>query len=138
MNFDERWFQGQLRDLAEDECWELMAARPVGRVAFVDTGGPVAFPVTYVTEGKTLVFRVAAYSALGRHLPGKPAAFEVDEIDEYTRSGWSVMVRGHAEAVEGDELPDDDSRPRPWAAGPRALFVRLVPSEVTGRRLLAA
>jgi nitroimidazol reductase NimA-like FMN-containing flavoprotein (pyridoxamine 5'-phosphate oxidase superfamily) len=138
MSFHERWFQGQLHELEEDECSELMASRPVGRVAYVDDRGPVAVPVTYVTDGRTLVFRVAAYSTVGRHLPTQAAALEVDEIDEYTRSGWSVVVRGLATTMEPDELPDDDSGPRPWAAGQRTLYIRLVPTEVTGRRLLAA
>ena len=134
---DDSWFEGRLRELDEDECWELLGARPVGRVGYVDEHGPGVLPVNFVVADRTVVVRVAPYSVLGRNLPGATAAFEADEIDEYTRSGWSVVVRGRVEVAEMDDLPEG-VRPRSWAEGRRTLFLRLVPTEVSGRRLLAA
>ena len=109
----------------------------MGRVGYVDEHGPAVLPVNIVVVDRTVVVRVAPYSVLGRNLPGAAAAFEADEIDEYTRSGWSVVVRGRVEVAEMDDLPEE-VRPRSWAEGGRALFLRLVPSVVSGRRLLAA
>ena len=42
------------------------------------------------------------------------AAFEVDEIDYFTRTGWSVVLRGAVETVESDDLPAPEARPTPW------------------------
>ncbi len=64
-------------------------------------------------------------------------AFEVDEFDDYTQSGWSVLVRGVASFVAADELARDEGlRPFPWADGVRTLIVRITPVSVSGRRLL--
>ena len=138
MNDDARWFQGHLKELEPAECWELLRSREVGRVAYVDDQGPLAVPVTYVSGDGSVLFRVAAYSQLARHLPGAQAALEVDDIDYFTRSGWSVVLRGTVEKVESDELPAPEDRPTPWPAGQRSLYLRLTPRTVTGRRLLEA
>ena len=138
MNVDERWFQGHLQELDEAECWELVRSREVGRVAYVDQLGPMVVPVTYAGGEGSVLFRVAAYSQLARHLPDSRAAIEVDDFDYFTRSGWSVVLRGNVETVESDELPSPEDRPTPWPAGQRSLYLRLTPDAVTGRRLLEA
>ena len=114
------------------------SAREVGRVAYTDDRGPTAVPVTYVVGEDTVLFRVAPYSSLAKHLTGAPAALEVDDIDYFTRSGWSVVLRGHVAAMEGDDLAPGDPRPTPWVEGQRTLYLRLTPEVVTGRRLLEA
>jgi hypothetical protein len=60
----------------------------------------------------------------------------VDEFDDYTQSGWSVVLRGVASYVADDELARDQRRPFPWADGVRPLVVRVTPVSVSGRRLL--
>jgi len=94
--------------------------------------------VNFVLDGDQVMFRISPHSQMARHLRNGPASFEVDEIDDYTQSGWSVLVRGHAEFVDYDELPDADHRPEPWAEGHRTFHVRLIPHQITGRRLLEA
>jgi uncharacterized protein len=138
VNLDERWFQGHLRELDEAECWELVGSRSVGRVAYDDERGPMVVPVTYVHVDGSVLFRVASYTGLARHLPDSRVAFEVDEIDYFTRTGWSVVLRGRIETVELDDLPAVEARPTPWPSGQRTLYLRLTPVEVTGRRLLEA
>ena len=63
-------------------------------------------------------------------------ALEVDELDQQTRSGWSIVLHGHTSAVrEPDELADlwaSDS-PVPWVSGMRTLFIRIRPDTVAGR-----
>jgi hypothetical protein len=66
-------------------------------------------------------------------------AFEIDEIDPQSRSGWSVVVTGVAELVT-----DSLTRSRihgmvtPWPPGHLDVFVRLPLTVVTGRRIVAA
>jgi len=138
MAADERWFQGRLVELDETECWELVRSREVGRVAYIDGLGAMVVPITYISDEESVLFRVAPYSQLAWHLPDTHAALEVDDIDYFTRSGWSVVLRGPVKKVESDELPAPEDRPTPWPAGQRGLYLRLTPRAVTGRRLLEA
>jgi hypothetical protein len=69
-------------------------------------------------------------------------AFEVDEIDRRTRSGWSVLVHGLAEAVTDAHRTDLVERTRatgvkPWAPGEHGRWMRLIPQEISGRRIAA-
>ena len=64
----------------------------------------MAVPVTFVCTGGSVVFRVSPYSQLAQYLPDAQAALEVDDIDYFTRSGWSVVLRGEIRVVP---LTDD-------------------------------
>lgn len=138
MRLNERWFPGHLREMSTAECLELLADHQVGRVAYCDDSGPVVLPVNYVLDQGTVLIHVAPYSALASRLHASAAAFELDEFDEYTESGWSVLVRGSADYVEADDLPEDDEGLHPWAEGLRTLHVRITPHDISGRRLLPA
>jgi uncharacterized protein len=132
------WFPGHLLELDRAECLQLLAGRVTGRIAYCDSGGPVVVPVNYEMHFGAVLIRIAPYSKLAQHLRDSPAAFEVDDFDDFNQSGWSVLVRGRAEYVDPDDLPDSDLRPQPWAEGHRTLYVRVTPSTITGRRLVAA
>ncbi len=80
-------------------CRELMGSTLVGRVAFVDADGPVVLPVNFVLDGNTVLFCTSSANTVGRHLDSATVAFEVDEFDGITKSGWSVLVRGVASFV---------------------------------------
>jgi hypothetical protein len=61
---------------------------------------------------------------------GSRSPFEVDAIDEATRTGWSVVVRGTlARITHLTRL-----RTLPWAPGRKTWYVRVRPLTVTGRR----
>ena len=129
------WSRSPLRELAEDECRELLAEETVGRLVFVDDEGPLALPVNYVLTEIGPVFRTAAHNSIARHVQGRRVALEVDELDPFTRSAWSVLVRGRADFLQSPEqLPDPV--PDTWAEGARWLFVAITAESITGRRLL--
>ena len=130
------WFKGHLVEMSPEECLELLGTKKVGRVAYCAPDGPEVLPLNYVMEGDAVLFRTSPHSALGQRLRLDVAAFQVDEIDDYTESGWSVLVRGMVTAVEREDLPPADKRPEPWAEGNRPLHLRLTPRTITGRRLL--
>jgi uncharacterized protein len=138
MSPDERWFPSHLREIGRAECFELLAAHEVGRVAFSDDLGPVVVPVNYSLDRDTILIQVSPHSTLARHLRDAPAAFQIDDYDDFNQSGWSVLVRGHARYVDTADLPGDEARPHTWAEGQRTLHLRIVPREVSGRRLLPA
>ena len=126
----------ELRDLTAAECWELLATRTLGRIAWTAADGPVVLPVNYGVAGETLWIRTSAYVALVREADQSPVAVEVDLVDETARTGWSVLVRGTAHVrfpSDGGATPPDVET---WPAGPRPLWVVVDPREVTGRRLV--
>ena len=129
---DNRW-----QELADVECHKLLAERHLGRLALTDPDEPVIFPVNYVLDEGAVVFRTDPGSKLDAIAGGARVAFEVDAVDEGSRTGWSVVVRGRA--VEVSE-PADLDRLRglplyPWAPGAKARYVRIRPVSVTGRRI---
>ncbi len=127
----------RLTELNEEECRGLLSTHGVGRLAVPTEGAPVIVPVNYSIVDDAVVFRTRADSvpAQGR---GREVAFEVDRVDDALSQGWSVLVRGRAEAVTD---PDSVRRfveraySEPWAGGERDLWMRIEPTAVTGRRI---
>lgn len=124
-----------VRDLPEHNCWMLLRSAEVGRLALCTAEGPDVFPVNYVVDHGTIVFRTAEGSKLTTASTSDSVAFEVDGYDPQTNDAWSVVVKGRAEVVkrlheriESLELPLF-----PWQASPKPFFVRIVPVGVTGR-----
>jgi nitroimidazol reductase NimA-like FMN-containing flavoprotein (pyridoxamine 5'-phosphate oxidase superfamily) len=125
-------------ELGADECWELLGGEAVGRVVYADDQGPLAVPVNFAVQDGTLLFRTSPASSLARHLRETPTcAFEVDRIDTRLRSGWSVLARGSAALVRHPGMGFDAEVTTPWPGGTRFFLIRITPSELTGRRLLA-
>ena len=137
MSNEQSWAPARVEELAERECLELLGTTQVGRVAYNDPDGPVVMPVNYVVQDGMVLFRIAPYSRLADRLRDGAASFQVDHVDDVARTGWSVLVQGHAARSKNWELPDADSRPTPWAEGDRNLHVRLSPHHISGVRLVA-
>jgi len=66
-------------------------------------------------------------------------SFEVDHLDEALAEGWSVLVSGEARVVTdpGELAAVSALGVAPWAGGDRDSYVRIIASEVTGRRIRA-
>lgn len=65
----------------------------VGRVAYCDDLGPVALPVNYARDQGAILIQTSPHSTLASRLRAAPASFQIDEFDEYTQTGWNVLVR---------------------------------------------
>jgi uncharacterized protein len=118
------------------ECLTLVGSQVIGRVGWNTTEGPQILPVTFVLRDGVIVFRTSPYGALSELRNVRQVAFEVDEFDVTTRTGWSVLVRGTAKpASNPDELAGhwDRDEPLPWAGGSRTLFITITPEHVAGR-----
>lgn len=125
-----------LRDLAEQECHELLASRVIGRVAVVVDGLARVFPVNYVIDRGGIVFRTDEGTKLDAARDGAKVTFEVDHSDPLYHTGWSVMATGQLEAVTGaHELHRMRGLPvRAWAGDGRH-WVRMPITSISGRRL---
>lgn len=123
--------------LPDDECMALLRGRHLGRVGFTDDHGPFVLPVNYVVDHGGVLFRSDAGTPLVELVRDTPVAFEVDEIDDATRTGWSVVVRGTAVAVtDQEEITRIRSLPlHPWIPGLTGHYVRVRSHTITGRRV---
>jgi uncharacterized protein len=126
--------------LSPPECWRMLSLAPVGRVGVLVDSAPEIYPVNFVVDAHSIVFRTDPGSKL-RGLARSPSVcFEVDGLDLEDRSGWSVLVKGRAIEVTA---PDDRRKVanlaiRAWALGEKAHWIRIQPTEVTGRRIYRA
>ncbi len=119
------------------ECRRLIAPGGVGRIAFGTLSGPVVVPVNFAVLADTVVVRTAEGTVIDGH-SDEQVALEVDHIDEALCQGWSVLVRGPAHRVAHPaELHrlQEDAAIWPWPGGEREVYVRILPREITGRRI---
>jgi len=119
------------------ECRRLITPGGVGRIGFTTLNGPMVVPVNFAVLADTIVIRTAEGTVIDGHADG-PVALEVDHIDEALGQGWSVLVRGPAHRVSHPaELRrlQEDAVVWPWPGGEREVYVRIIPSQVTGRRI---
>jgi nitroimidazol reductase NimA-like FMN-containing flavoprotein (pyridoxamine 5'-phosphate oxidase superfamily) len=131
-----------IEELDEAESMRLISAGGIGRIAYQSRFGPAVLPVNYKWHDGMVVFRTTRHSALDEDLQTGIAggdyqvAFEIDEIDVAGRQGWSVLIQGPAHHVsEGEREAAERAGVEPWPGGERELFIRIVPSRVTGRRI---
>lgn len=122
--------------LSPEECWSLVEATPIGRLAFVDAGAPIVLPVTHGVRGRRIVFLSPEGGKLAAARMASAVAFEVDAWDPVERTGWSVIARGVAETVPDDVADLDALGVEPWLdRAARGTWVEIRVDEITGRRL---
>jgi nitroimidazol reductase NimA-like FMN-containing flavoprotein (pyridoxamine 5'-phosphate oxidase superfamily) len=131
-----------ITEIDEAESLQLIAHGGIGRIAYQGRYGPAVLPVNYKWHDGAIVFRTARHSALDEDLQTGIAggeykvAFEIDDIDTAGRQGWSVLIQGPAHHVSESEREGAiEAGVEPWPAGDRELFVRIVPTHITGRRI---
>jgi hypothetical protein len=135
--------QSRTEDLSEDACWARLRTGEVARLAVIVEDHPEIFPINYVVDHGSLVFRTAEGTKVHAALSTSRVAVEVDGVDaagEGTGTpaahAWSVVLKGTAEQITAtDELMDTTGLPlTPWQTGTKGKFVRIRPTQVTGRR----
>ena len=126
-----------LAQLDRATCLELLATQPVGRLVFTQRALPDVLPVNYLLDGENLLIRLGSGSSAAVATRGAVVAFEVDDIDVPSQSGWSVTVVGRAhEIVEPGELRRAASLGLvSWMGDQRDHFLSITVEKITGRRL---
>jgi nitroimidazol reductase NimA-like FMN-containing flavoprotein (pyridoxamine 5'-phosphate oxidase superfamily) len=127
----------ELVELDRTECLGLLGGLQVGRMVFTDRTTPMVHPVNFRLHGDDVIVRTSGGGKLAAAVSRGTVAFEADELDPDTCTGWSVVVVGHAEIVNDiDELVAlAEPAGRPWAPGRTAHVIRIRAERVTGRRL---
>lgn len=119
--------------LSSQECWGLLRRHELGRLAFHLAGEVHITPVNYAVDGETILFRTAEGNKLLGVVMDSDVAFEIDGIGAH--EAWSVVVRGSARVLEGQEAYRAESIPlRPWVGSDKHTVVEISADEVTGRR----
>ncbi len=120
--------------LSEDESWELLSSVAVGRLVTCAGSHPEIFPVNFVVQRPTVLFRTAEGTKLSSAVVNKHVAFEADD---YSRDeGWSVILQGTAEVLSTSAEIEEADRAglRPWVATLKLRYVRIHATTVSGRR----
>ncbi|MGO8772068.1 MAG: pyridoxamine 5'-phosphate oxidase family protein [Mycobacterium sp.] len=120
--------------LGEDECWELLPSVALGRLVTCVGSRPEIFPVNFVVQRPTVLFRTAEGTKLSSVVVNNHVVFEADghSLDE----GWSVIVQGTAEVLSTSAEIDEADRAglRPWVATLKHHYVRIRAASISGRR----
>lgn len=122
--------------LPVSECWSLLATAPMGRLVTAVDGEPHIFPVNFVVQNRTVLFRTAGGTKLAAAATSKEVLFEADGYE--AAEGWSVIVRGVARSLHTNEeiAEAETSGLLPWTMTDKPHFVRIRPVNVTGRRFV--
>lgn len=120
--------------LPESECWQLLSRSSLGRLVTSVDGHPEIFPVNFVVQHRSVLFRTAEGTKLVSAVINNDVLFEAD--DHNAVEGWSVIVRGTARTLRTAEEIGEAERAQllPWTATVKQHYVRIRPTRVTGRR----
>lgn len=121
--------------LDENECWDLLLGASLGRLAVSVRNQPEIFPVNFLAHDGKILIRTAQGEKLVQLTINNQIAFETD--GRSTTSVWSVVVKGTARELQTrTEIDKAAELPlRPWTSTSKGVFVEIIPTKVTGRRL---
>ncbi|MEI2643123.1 MAG: pyridoxamine 5'-phosphate oxidase family protein [Candidatus Nanopelagicales bacterium] len=125
--------------LTDAQCWDLLGANQIGRLATVVGGGVDIFPVNYLVHEGQILFKTAEGSKLAGVMAHHEVAFEIDGYNPDTNEAWSVVMSGLARVLSHDEELDAvEHLPLfPWNLEPKNRYVAIDPTGVSGRRFIA-
>jgi nitroimidazol reductase NimA-like FMN-containing flavoprotein (pyridoxamine 5'-phosphate oxidase superfamily) len=123
--------------LSKEECLRLLHTQYLGRVAVRIGPAPSILPVIFAMLDDDVVFRTDPGTKLAAAAMQAIVAFEVDDADPTTRTGWSVLVVGPVEKVtDKTTLARIDTLGLElWVDHGRNFVLRIRSRTVTGRRI---
>ena len=121
-------------ELTAEQSWAVLAGCKLGRLVTVVDRHPEIFPVNFIVDGRSIVFRTAEGSKLFTLTINAGVAFEGDGWAG--TGGWSAIARGQATEVrQHEEVAHLETLPlRPWVPTIKTHWVRVTPDEITGRQ----
>ena len=126
--------------LDTDEAIRLLASVEFGRVVFTVNALPAIRPVNHLLDDGRIIIRTrltSAISSRARSADGVVVAYEADDINSQTRTGWSVVVTGRAHTVtDPGEVARYEQLLHPWV-NHASTVVAIEPEFITGFRITA-
>lgn len=122
--------------LSEAVCWERLRKSSIGRLGVHHDDQPAIYPMNYLVDGKSIVFRTRPDSKIAHAPMLERVAFEIDGFEPAQGTAWSVLIKGFGRFVDSEpEIEHANELPLfPWVVADRSAWVRIIPVEITGRR----
>lgn len=119
------------------ECIRLLEGAVLGRIAVSIGALPVIVPVNFLLDGDRILIRTGEGTKLEAATRNTVVAFEVDHVDPFSHTGWSVCVTGRATEVrDANDVARAGSLPLPhWVPNGVSHYVAVSLDLVSGRRL---
>ena len=126
--------ESPMHQMTDEEAWAFLGSHEFGRLAFHLAGEVHITPINYCADRGRLIFRTAEGNKLFTVTINSEVAFEVDGWDG--TGGWSVITHGRGEEVTAaSEVERLESLPlRPWVPVVKTHWVRITPTQITGRQ----
>jgi len=125
--------QGPISVLDDTEAWNRLSSVQLGRLVTAFGGQLEIFPVNFVTQNGTVLFRTAEGTKLFTTVMNEKVLFEAD--DHTADEGWSVILRGTARMLTGaEEIHEAEGAGlTAWVPTEKLRFVRVTPTEISAR-----
>ncbi|MDI1288516.1 MAG: pyridoxamine 5'-phosphate oxidase family protein [bacterium] len=122
--------------LLPHDCWALMSTVHVGRLGFSTNDEQEIFPLNFIADHGSIVFRTSNSTRIMQCLDGRAVAFEADHVG--ADEAWSVVAKGTAAAVTGlyENLDVAELPVHPLQSGSKPIFVRILVDTISGRRFV--
>ena len=118
--------------LEPGEAWTRLRSHSFGRLAVSRDGQPEIYPVNFLANESGILIRTEEGSKVDIIAANFRVAFEVD--DASPERAWSVVVKGTARRMDEAEVVTAQRAPLwAWAPEPKDVYIRIHPTEVTGR-----
>lgn len=128
-----------LEVLDEAECRRLLTLAVIGRLAYTEGALPAIQPVHFTVHDGRVLIPTQVGSKVAAASRGAVVAFEVDEFDPATRTGWNVTVVGPSHVVtEAEGVAGLDTLGgRPWPPTDVPCYIVIDTALLRGRRIVA-
>jgi uncharacterized protein len=128
-----------LTQLTRQQCLQLLASVPVGRIIYTRQALPAVELVNFALDHGDIVISLDRSGKLAAATRGAVVAFEADNLDAGRHAGWSVTAIGRShEVTEADEISRlERIGLSSWAPGKWDHFLRISPEILNGRRMSA-
>ncbi|MBO0873387.1 MAG: pyridoxamine 5'-phosphate oxidase family protein [Pseudonocardia sp.] len=126
----------RLVTLSREESLRLLAGAALGRVVFTERALPAIRPVNHLIDKGMIIIRThLGATVLGSM--GTVVAYEADEIDPRTHTGWSVIATGLARRVRDlDDVARYEQVLHSWVPGEKDQVFAIEPEILTGYTLV--
>lgn len=130
-----------MKEMSTAEAMKWLGSVQIGRIFFTSRAMPAVRPVNHVIDAGEIIIRSHEGSAIvtaANASRGAVVAYEADQLDPVTRTGWSVVVTGLAHLVEdSQEVRRYRDMLQPWVTGKLDHVICITPGIVTGFALVA-
>jgi hypothetical protein len=128
--------QRQIRQLTRQQAMRKLASVPVGHIVFTERALPAVRPVNHILDNGQVIISShdgAAIVDLTSSDHATVVAYQADQIDPATHTGWAATITGLAHLIND---PQQAARHRralhPWITGAMNHIIRIDPQIITG------